>query len=615
MSLEDFSSFFPSQERREGTSSNSQDAPSDGSDLGREKHVPNSSFNRNDFRLRDGEERGDGGDEYERNNLRYRQRTRRFEDRRPYANESSYQRRNDYAKSRRPAEFADGDSYSRRFSQTREYDRYERRTYSNRFNGASDYERPREPYKRSWHDQRPNDEGRATNSRPFSDRRSAEALKNGLKLRRFDRDERNQYRSDSDSHYAARRPNRNKRFSRRVEGFSLAEASLKQNVRPSRFTQPTNSDATSSSDSQKNDEFSALASLDLVRLARKTSDRFARQPIFQALRNKIRKAAVVYAEGVLEFLPGGFGFLRCSANDFVTTADDVYVSPNQIRQLKLRPGSVVYGQTRPPKGQEKIFALLRVVSVDGLAPAEAKNRPNFSDLLARRASERLLLAQEDSSDAQSPLQTIEKFAPLCLGQRATVVAPSGEATQSFLYRLVTATLANNPDVVVVLLLHSADPKEVNARFNDSRCKVISSAASSEAWWKVHVANLAFERAKRLVESGRNVVVFCDSFDLLTTAWKEENDSSENWNRQWTEPVQQEASPKSLLGLARNIEDGGSLTVVAMTQPENGDAPAEFKGVADAAIFYDPETNAVDPQKSFSLSKADSVEPTESVNPA
>ena len=613
MSFEELSAFFASSDNKEATSSNPQNASADGDDFNRDKRDPFSSFGRDENRPRDGEERE--GD-YSRGGTRYYQRGRRYGEQRPYSNDESYPRRNDYSKQRRFPDSSDGDAYPRKYSKPREYSRYDRKPYNPRFNGQSNYDRPREQYRRSWYEQRPVDEGKPYNNyRSGADRRPYDSSKDGSRLRRREREDRGQYRrQDGEFRSQPRRPSLNKRFAKRFETFSLAEVSLKKNVRPRRVEIQVAPDATTRLDALKREEYLKLSSLELVKLARRTEDRSERRLILQSLREKIQKAASTRAEGVLEFLPEGFGFLRCSANDFVTTADDVYVSPNQIRSLKLRPGSIVCGLTRPPKSQEKIFALLRVLSVDGFDIAAAKARPHFSDLVVRRATKRLRLTRDDSTDALDPLRAIEKNAPICLGQRATLVAPAGAETQSFFYKLVSAALSDNPEIAVVLLLHSADPKEVKERFNDPRCEIVSSVASSEAWWKVHVANLAFERAKRLVESGRDVVVFCDSFDLLASAWKEENAASETGNRASDESPQ-EASPKTLLCLARNIEDGGSLTVVAATQPENGDAPADFKGVADAAIFFNPETGSVDLEKSFSLAKAEPIDAPETTNPA
>lgn len=608
MSFEEFSSFFASPDSGENASSNPQDYAADGAAQNRETTDPFSSFNQNEGRPRDGEER-DGEHDYARNSSHFFQKGRRYGEQRPYSNDPSYTRRNDYARSRRAPESLNGDAHSRKYSKSREYDRGERRTSPARYNGQLDYERSREQFKRPWHDQRLNDEGKSSNFRVYSDRRSFDSLKDNLKQRRQERDERTRFRNfESDVRTQPRRLNANKRFTRHGEGFSLAEASLRYKVRPSRLTSPE------SSESSTNIESLELSSLELVKRARRTSDRSERFAILQALRDKIRKASVIYGEGVLETLSGGYGFLRNSSNDFVTTADDVYVSPNQILQLKLRPGSVIRGQIRPPKGQEKNFALLRVVSIDGLAPNEAKIRPSFSDLVARRATKRLRLTQ-DNEDGESnavQMRMIENASPICLGQRTTLVAPSCPEAQSFFYDLVSASLASNPEIAVVIALYSANPTEVKAQFNDPRCEVVSSFASSDAWWKVHVANLAFERAKRLVESGRDVVVFCDSFDLLSSAWKEENATPETWKRPWNEPIQ-DASPKSLLGLARNIEDGGSLTVVTATQPVNGNVPADLEGVVDAAIFFDPATGTVDIEKSFSLSKTETPNSVETQN--
>ena len=612
MSFEEFSSFFASPDNKEASSSSPQNASANDDDFSREKNDSFPSFGRDESRPRNGGERDA---DYSRTGARYYQRGRRYGEQRPYSNDDFTPRRNDYAKPRRVSEVADGDAYPRKYSAPREYSRFDRKPYNPRFNERPNYDRPRDQYKRSWYEQRANDEGKPFHSRSNSERRPFNSFNDGSRSRRREREDRGQFRrQEGDFRSLPRRPRQNKRFVKRVEAYSLAESSLKRNVRPSRFNPVEAADASIRADFSRRDELLKLSSLELVKLARRTEDRFERQLVRQALRERIRRAAVTRAEGVLEFLPEGFGFLRCSANDFVTTADDVYVSPNQIRSLKLRPGSIICGQTRPPKGREKIFALLRVISVDGLDTGEAKARPNFSDLVVGRATKRLRLTREDLSDASDPLRAIEKSAPICLGQRATLVAPSGPASQSFLFKLVEATLANNSEITVVVLLHSADPKEIKERFNDPRCEVVSSVALPEAWWKIHVANLAFERAKRLVESGRDVVVFCDSFDLLASAWKEENATSETGNRSWSESPQ-EASPKTLLGLARNLEDGGSLTVVAATQPENGDAPADLKGVADAAIFFNPETGAVDLEKSFSLAKAESFDSSETTNPA
>ena len=407
---------------------------------------------------------------------------------------------------------------------------------------------------------------------------------------------------DANRRLRSRRSGNYTHSDRRREPLSLAETLLLKYgklARSSSLEEVVRPDLEACSERYR--ELTKLGTRELVQKARQREDA-EHDLILQVLRDKIVQASIIYSEGTLELLPDGFGFLRKPSLDYVPSPDDVYVSPNQIRRFDLRSGVTVCGQIRPSKAMEKNFALLRVVSINGHDPSKVGELPKFLDLVVGRPTEQLCLAPEKQSkkldEATVALRTIDKSAPIGFGQRVLVVAPSAPEKHPLLYQLVNATLANYPEAHVVLLLLANDPAQAREAFSDSRCEIVSAGSETEAPWKLQLANLAFEKAKRQVEFGKDVVVFCDSLTTLSQAWKEEAEASVESGRSSVNPqlIQQ---PKALLGLARKIDCGGSLTVVAFTLAEDGVVPEEYEGIVDTTIFLKDGSCSIDADKSFS----------------
>lgn len=347
--------------------------------------------------------------------------------------------------------------------------------------------------------------------------------------------------------------------------------------------------------SQEYRDLFALDVLDLVRKARNV-DLENHELILQVLRDKLQLAAVIYTEGTLELLPDGYGFLRQASANFAACPDDVYVSPNQIRLLELRPGLRIRGQIRPSKGVEKNFALLRVLEINGKESNAAVNLPKFLDLVVGRSEKRLSFA--DASNADPVLDAIDKSVPVALGQRVLVMTNSQPEEPDVLGKMAVSTLKNQPDAHVVVLLLGKDSQDLRAKLDDPRCEILSAIADDSAAWKLHIASLAFEKAKRFVEFGEDVVLFCDSLDILSQAWKETFAEPADAARPNAAPSAK-TPPKNYVGLARCVDDGGSLTVVGFTKAEENNVPEEFRGVADVAIFLNETSDGVDLERSYS----------------
>src|SRR3989339_1469505 len=299
----------------------------------------------------------------------------------------------------------------------------------------------------------------------------------------------------------------------------------------------------------------------------------------------------VEVEGVLERLPDGFGFLRSQKNDYVSGPDDIYVSPSQIRRFSLRTGDVVAGVIRQPKDNEKYFALLKVTKVNGEDPLKAKDRSYFDSLSPTHPDVKFNLEYDPSKIAT---RIMDLFTPIGKGQRGLIVSPPKAGKTVLLKEIAHSIKTNNPDVYLIILLIDERPEEV-ADFKRSikegiHVEVISSTFDESANRHVQVAEMVLEKAKRLVESGKDVVILLDSITRLARAYNTVAPAS---GRVLSGGVDSNAlqKPKRFFGAARNIEEGGSLTIIATALVDTGSRMddviyEEFKGTGNMEIHLD-----------------------------
>ena len=324
-----------------------------------------------------------------------------------------------------------------------------------------------------------------------------------------------------------------------------------------------------------------------------------RDLILRVLRARIQKNGMMYGEGTLEILPDEFGFLRSPKARYVSCPDDVYVSPSQIRRFGLRTGLTISGQIRPPKERERYFALLRVESINGEDPNLLASKPYFDDLITSRAVRPLKFASPlpDSADEmETPcptLQAIDKIAPMAFGQRALLVCPEREDEKTLANEMAKAVLARYPDVFVFVVLIDKRPEtiaEAEQLFKDANCEVIGSAFDEPPIAHIQTSEIAFEKAKRMVEYGRDVVLVVDSLTRLARAWNAERSAYEAVFSGVMDPLALQRH-KRIFSSARQIDGAGSLTVLAAARPALDNefdqiAVNEFREVGNAEIWID-----------------------------
>jgi transcription termination factor Rho len=309
--------------------------------------------------------------------------------------------------------------------------------------------------------------------------------------------------------------------------------------------------------------------------------------IFQILAKQAAKDGVVLATGVLEILPDGYGFLRSATASYLPSPDDVYVSPSQIKRFGLRTGHVVSGQVRPPKEGERFFALLKVESVNMSDPESVKDIIHFDNLtpLYPDRKFKLEIGQKDIT-----LRVIDVFTPVGMGQRGLIVAPPRTGKTIILQTVANAIARNHPDVILMVLLIDERPEEVTDMERSVKGEVVSSTFDERAERHVQVANMVLEKAKRLVEMKRDVVILLDSITRLARA---HNAVMPHSGRVLSGGVDANAlyEPKRFFGAARNIEEGGSLTILATALIETGSRAdevifEEFKGTGNLELVLD-----------------------------
>ncbi len=309
--------------------------------------------------------------------------------------------------------------------------------------------------------------------------------------------------------------------------------------------------------------------------------------IFKILQAQSEKEGHIFAEGVLEILPDGYGFLRSPDYNYLPGPDDIYVSPSQIRRFDLRTGDTISGQVRPPHEGEKYFALVKIEAINFEAPEEARNKILFDNLTPLYPSERVRLetVRENISGRIMDLLT-----PIGKGQRGLIVAPPRTGKTMLLQSIANSITANHPEVVLIVLLIDERPEEVTDMQRTVKGEVISSTFDEPATRHVQVAEMVIEKAKRLVEHKRDVVILLDSITRLARAYNTVVPPS---GIILSGGVDSNAlqRPKRFFGAARNIEEGGSLTIIATALIETGSRMddvifEEFKGTGNMEIILD-----------------------------
>lgn len=315
-----------------------------------------------------------------------------------------------------------------------------------------------------------------------------------------------------------------------------------------------------------------------------------RDLIYNLLKERVKSRGIMFGEGTLQILPDGFGFLRSPEYHYLNCPDDIYVSPSQIRKFNLRNGAIVCGQVRPPKENERYFALLRVESVNGRDPSDNARRVHFDELTPLHPDTRIVM-EHDNSEIST--RVVDMIAPIGFGQRGLIVSPPRAGKTMLMQKMARAVLKNYPEAYVIMLLIDERPEEVTdmeREVKGERCEVISSTFDEPASRHIQVAEMVLEKAKRLVESGVDVVIFLDSITRLGRAWNSECPQSGKTLSGGLDANAMQ-KPKAFFGSARKIEEGGSLTILATALIDTGSKMdevifEEFKGTGNLEIVLD-----------------------------
>lgn len=312
--------------------------------------------------------------------------------------------------------------------------------------------------------------------------------------------------------------------------------------------------------------------------------------IFALLKNHAKKGESIYGDGTLEVLPDGFGFLRSPDASYLAGPDDIYVSPSQIRRFHLHTGDTIEGEIRTPKDGERYSALVKVDSVNGEAPENTKHKILFENLTPLFPTERLKLERDILAEENTTGRIIDLIAPIGKGQRALLVAPPKSGKTVMLQHLAHSIAENHPEVYLIVLLIDERPEEVTEMTRAVKGEVVSSTFDEPATRHVQVAEMVIEKAKRLVEHKRDVVILLDSITRLARAYNTVVPTS---GKVLTGGIDANAlqRPKRFFGAARNIEEGGSLTIIATALIDTGSRMddvifEEFKGTGNNEIHLD-----------------------------
>ncbi|MBI3773220.1 MAG: transcription termination factor Rho [Gammaproteobacteria bacterium] len=312
--------------------------------------------------------------------------------------------------------------------------------------------------------------------------------------------------------------------------------------------------------------------------------------IFAILKGHAKKGESIFGDGVLEILQDGFGFLRSADSSYLAGPDDIYVSPSQIRRFNLRTGDTVAGKIRPPKEGERYFALLKVDEINFEPPENAKNKVLFENLTPLFATKRFSMEQGNGSTEDLTARVIELVSPIGKGQRGMIVSPPKAGKTMMLQNIAQSIAAKHPECYLIVLLIDERPEEVTEMQRSVRGEVVSSTFDEPASRHVQVAEMVIEKAKRLVEHKRDVVILLDSITRLARAYNTVIPSS---GKVLTGGVDANAlhRPKRFFGAARNIEEGGSLTIIATALIETGSRMddviyEEFKGTGNMELHLE-----------------------------
>jgi transcription termination factor Rho len=312
--------------------------------------------------------------------------------------------------------------------------------------------------------------------------------------------------------------------------------------------------------------------------------------IFALLKNQAKKGESIFGDGTLEVLPDGFGFLRSPDTSYLASTDDIYVSPSQIRRFNLHTGDSIEGEIRTPKDGERYFALVKVDKVNLETPEAAKHKILFENLTPLHPDEAFKLERDIKAEENITGRIIDIIAPIGKGQRGLIVSPPKAGKTVMLQHFAHAIIANHPDVVLIVLLIDERPEEVTEMSRSVRGEVVASTFDEPASRHVQVAEMVIEKAKRLVEHKKDVVILLDSITRLARAYNTVQPAS---GKVLTGGVDANAlqKPKRFFGAARNIEEGGSLTIIATALIDTGSRMddviyEEFKGTGNLEIHLD-----------------------------
>jgi transcription termination factor Rho len=312
--------------------------------------------------------------------------------------------------------------------------------------------------------------------------------------------------------------------------------------------------------------------------------------IFALLKNRAKKGESIFGEGTLEVLPDGFGFLRSPDTSYLASTDDIYVSPSQIRRFNLHTGDSIEGEIRTPKDGERYFALVKVDKVNADAPEASKHKILFENLTPLHPDECLKLERDMKGEENITSRIIDIIAPIGKGQRGLIVSPPKAGKTVLMQQLAHAITSNHPDVVLIVLLIDERPEEVTEMTRTVKGEVVASTFDEPASRHVQVAEMVIEKAKRLIEHKKDVVILLDSITRLARAYNTVVPAS---GKVLTGGVDANAlqRPKRFFGAARNIEEGGSLTILATALIDTGSRMddviyEEFKGTGNMEIHLD-----------------------------
>ncbi len=312
--------------------------------------------------------------------------------------------------------------------------------------------------------------------------------------------------------------------------------------------------------------------------------------IFAILKGHAKSGEDIFGDGVLEILPDGFGFLRNANSSYLAGPDDIYVSPSQIRRFSLRTGDTISGKIRPPKHGERYFALLKIREINFDSPENARNKILFENLTPLHPDERMVMQRGNGSSEDITARIIDLASPIGKGQRGLLVSPPKAGKTMMMQNIAQSIAANHPDCLLIVLLIDERPEEVTEMERSVRGEVVASTFDEPASRHVQVAEMVIEKAKRLVEHKKDVIILLDSITRLARAYNTVIPSS---GKVLTGGVDANAlqRPKRFFGAARNIEEGGSLTIIATALVDTGSKMdeviyEEFKGTGNLELHLD-----------------------------